>query len=308
MSVRSLLRRVPGARPVRRAVLKRVNPLLVNPYLTYCPPGHYYSPIPAPADVRGQASDVLGPQTTSVPGIDLNVQGQLALLNELRSFAAAQPFTAEPTPERRYHYNNDAFRLQDGLMLYGMLRQVRPKRVIDVGSGYTSAAMLDVDELFLHQSVEFTFIDLDPTRLLSLMRAEDRARHRVLAQPVQAVPLEAFDALQANDVLFIDSSHMGKVGSDVLHLLTHVLPRLKVGVVVHIHDIFWPFAYPSAWFEEGRAWNEGYLVRAFLQFNSGFRILLFNDYLAIHHRAVLREQFPQTLQDTGWSLWLQRVG
>jgi predicted O-methyltransferase YrrM len=298
--MRSLLRRVRS--------LKRGMMLSRNPFLSRFGPGHFYSPIPGPDDLDGKGSDRLGPKTTTVPGVMLNVEGQLALLEELGRLASEQPFPADPTPPRRYYYKNDMFCFQDAVMLYGILRHLRPRQIIEVGSGYSSAAMLDVDELFLDESVRFTFIEPFPNRLHGLMRQADRDRHRILITPVQTVPLETFDELCADDILFIDSSHVGKVGSDVLFLLTEVVPRLKPGVIVHFHDIFWPFEYPSVWFDEGRAWNEGYLVRAFLQFNERFRLLLFNDYIAMHHPDRLRDRFPLALAESGGSLWLQRAG
>ena len=107
------------------------------------------------------------------------------------------------------------------------------------------------------------------------------------------------------DILFIDSSHVAKIGSDVVYLMTEVLPQLRPGVLVHFHDVFWPFEYPEEWVQEGRAWNETYMLKAFLQFNERFRILLFCSYLALHHRAVLEQHLPLALKNSGGSLWLR---
>jgi hypothetical protein len=123
--------------------------------------------------------------------------------------------------------------------------------------------------------------------------------------PVQDVGLERFRALQANDLLFIDSSHVGKVGSDVVHLLTRVLPLLQPGVLIHIHDLFWPFEYPEDWLMAGRAWNEAYVVQAFLQFNAAFEIVWFTSYLEHCHTETLHRQLPLTARDQGGSLYLR---
>ena len=120
-----------------------------------------------------------------------------------------------------------------------------------------------------------TFIEPFPDRLRRILRSGDE-RHTLLTMPVQDVPLRHFTGLETNDILFIDSSHVVKIGSDVNWLLTNVLPALNRGVIVHIHDIFWPFGYPDAWLVEGRAWNEVYVVQAFLQFNSAFDVLWFS--------------------------------
>nr|WP_259372700.1 class I SAM-dependent methyltransferase [Schlegelella koreensis] len=184
------------------------------------------------------------------------------------------------------------------------MQHVRPRRIIEVGSGHSSAAMLDVDDRFLGSSTEFDFIDPYPERLLGLLRSEDRERCTVHAKPVQDVPLELFDKLEANDILFIDSSHVAKIGSDVVHLLTYVLPRLKRGVLVHVHDIFWPFEYPKMWLMQGRAWNENYMLKAFLQFNDRFRIVFFSSYLAIHHADAIRRHMPRFEKNPAGGIWL----
>jgi hypothetical protein len=105
----------------------------------------------------------------------------------------------------------------------------------------------------------------------------------------------------------IDSSHVVKCGSDVNFLLSDVLPSLQPGVWVHFHDIFWPFEYPMDWLLEGRAWNEAYMVRSFLQYNSRFQIRLFNSFLGARHQDELARLFPLGVKDTGGSLWLQKV-
>ena len=188
-----------------------------------------------------------------------------------------------------------------------MLRHFRPRRVIEVGSGFSSALMLDTNDLFFSSGISFTFIEPHAQRLTSLMRPEDNVRQRVVTSMVQDVPETLFDSLEANDILFVDSSHVVKVGSDVVHLLTHVLPRLNKGVLVHFHDVFWPFEYPEEWFADGRAWNENYVLKAFLQFNDSFEILLFSSYLATHHRRDLETHIPLALRNPGGSLWIRRT-
>src|SRR6185295_14291779 len=114
-----------------------------------------------------------------------------------------------------------------------------------------------------------------PDLVKRLLRPDDFDRVQFIRSLVQDVPLKIFDVLEANDILFIDSSHVCKVGSDVYHELFRILPRLRPGVIIHFHDIFWPFEYPEDWLREGRAWNELYLMRAFLQHNEAYEILLF---------------------------------
>jgi hypothetical protein len=192
-------------------------------------------------------------------------------------------------------------------MLYALLRHAQPRRVFEVGSGFSSAAMLDTSELFLGGAVDFTFIEPDPRRLYSLIRPEDRHRSMIIEQRVQNVPPAAFHCLSRNDILFIDGSHVAKIGSDVNYLLHDILPTLAVGVYVHIHDVPYPFEYFRGWIERGIAWNEAYMVRAFLAFNSAFEVVLYPSFLLHFHRPWFEQYMPMCLKNTGGSLWLRRV-
>jgi hypothetical protein len=140
----------------------------------------------------------------------------------------------------------------------------------------SSGVMLKTNDIFVGNA---ELIDRDPERLPSSLSEVDARRHEVLAVPVQDLSLELFTSLEANDVLFIDSSHVVKVGTDVVHLVTSVLPRLRRGVLINFHDVFCPFEYPEAWVRAGRAWSENYILKAFLQFNAAFELLFFNPYL-----------------------------
>jgi predicted O-methyltransferase YrrM len=224
----------------------------------------------------------------------------------MSEFYGELPFSEEPGGPTRYGYHNPYFGYADAIVLYALMRLHRPKRIVEVGSGHSSAVMLDTNERFLDNSVRCTFIDPDPVRLMAMLRSEDLARHEVIARPVQQLEPSVFEPLEAGDILFIDSSHVARVGSDVLGLMFRVLPRLKPGVLVHFHDILWPFEYPESWFLEGRAWNEAYFVRAFLQFNASFEITCFNSFLGARHHAELEHRMPLCLRDTGGSLWLTR--
>jgi predicted O-methyltransferase YrrM len=267
------------------------------------PPGHFYSPIPALDEVKRREQELFGPSPAQLPGIDLGVDAQLELLAAVGELTAGQPWSDEPSAGVRYHFDNPNFRHGEALALLGLLRRSRPARILEVGSGYSSAAILDVADRFL-QGPACTFVEPYPELLRSLLRPEDDVE--VLARPVEAVPLERFERLADGDVLFIDSTHVAKTGSDVNHLVHEVLPRLAPGVVVHFHDIHHPFEYPREWVLEGRAWNEAYVVRAFLEFNAAFEVLLFPSYLAQHHPRELRAAMPLTARGPGSSLWLRR--
>lgn len=266
------------------------------------PPGHFYSPIPDWAAVVQE-----GAVPDSCPGIDLNDAGQLELLRALAQFHDEHPFGDEPRPGVRYFLRNKFYPPADGIVLYCMLRHLRPGRVIEVGSGFSSALILDT----VGEGTQLTFIEPHADRLRSLLLAGDRPT--ILEAPLQEVSLSLFSELESGDVLFVDSSHVSKRGSEVNLLLFEILPSLRSGVYVHFHDIFWPFEYPLAWAARKWAWNEAYLVRAFLQYNTEFEIALFPSYLQHAHRQALADLLPLTLRRHPYSptlgaasLWLRR--
>jgi predicted O-methyltransferase YrrM len=270
-------------------------------------PGHFYSPLTREDEVTADAARIFDRAVVELPGIDLRLAEQLELLE--RCLAMREELDRLPHEEQedwRYYSDNVYFSYCDAFFLAAILRLFRPRRVIEVGSGFSSSVMLDVDEKYLGRSLRLTFIEPNPERLESLLRRGDARRHRILRSRVQDVPLETFDELQEGDVLFIDSSHVSKTGSDVNHLFFRVVPRLAPGVLVHVHDIFWPFEYAESEVYEGRSWNEAYLVRAFLQYNREFRILLQPSVFA-HHPQAGRRLPERCLRPLGPSLWLQRV-
>jgi predicted O-methyltransferase YrrM len=285
-----------------------------NPALAFAPPGHYYSPIPSRQDVERHATAQFAQGPETLAGVDLNVAGQLAMLETLGPLTRDLSFTDDPGGETRYWWDNDGFSPGDAAVLAAMLRHYRPKRVLEVGAGYSTAVMLDVAERHLAEPPQIACIDPEPQRLRSLLRGPEThlTVHETL---VQNLPRSFFTALEANDILFIDSSHVLKLGSDVSFLILEVLPRLAPGVVVHVHDIATSFEYPREWYDEGRAWNEAPALRAFLAFNQAFEILYFCDYLNRYQRDAVARHMPISLRqpktvlegNTAVSFWMRRV-
>jgi predicted O-methyltransferase YrrM len=271
------------------------------------PPGHFHSPIPSLRDVDGHRPAVSETSPAELPGVDLHPDGQRALLRDVCGYYAELPFTARPTPGLRYYFENPFFSYSDAIFLYGVMRRFRPRKVVEVGSGFSSAVMLDTSQRFLDGGVTFTFTAPDPARLLELMTDVDHARAQVHRARVQDVPLAVFDVLEAGDILFVDSSHVTKIGSDVNHLLFTVLPRLRPGVLVHFHDVYYPFDYPAEHVAAGLAWNEAYILRAFLQYNRAFEVILFNTWLETFYAEEVYGPMPLCRLNPGGSLWLRRA-
>jgi predicted O-methyltransferase YrrM len=246
----------------------------------FVPNGHFYSPIPAQRELRRDSARIFKEWPRGLSGLDLREDAQRLLLEKFIEMYADLPFGDVPNDGLRYGYKNEAYSYSDGIFLNCMLRHVRPKRVVEVGSGYSSCMLLDTNERWFGNSIGCTFIEPYPKLLYSLLKPGDQERIEVLPNRVQDVEPSVFASLQENDVLFIDSTHVSKIGSDVNHLFFDVLPALAPGVYVHFHDIFYPFEYPRNWAEQGRGWNEIYLLRAFLQYNSEFEVVVFNTFLA----------------------------
>lgn len=271
------------------------------------PPGHFYSPIPSLDEVRRDAERIFR-IPDALPGIELNVEEQLRFFESFAGSYKELPFGPEKQQGLRYYFENSNYGYSDAICLYGMIRHLAPQRIIEVGSGYSSCVMLDTNELFFDNSIACTFIEPNPALLLSLIKSEDKARIELIPDAIQKVNPEIFSALEAGDILFIDSTHVSKAGSDVNHILFEILPCLSSGVLIHFHDIFYPFEYPQAWIcELGLYWNEGYLLRAFLQYNSAFRIVFFNTYLEQFFEERFAKRMPLCLKNRGGSLWLRKV-
>ncbi len=273
----------------------------------FVPPGHFYSPIVDPIEAdRYLASTEAHPPPGSVPGVALDRAAMIRTWQNLLPFLATIPFPGPKGSQLRYCFDNPAYSWGDDSVLHAMLRLHRPKRLIEIGSGWSSACTLDTVDRYLDGACDLTFVDPHPQQLRDIL-GDAASRVRILEMPVQHVPLSAFEALEAGDILFIDSTHVVRTGSDVCFELFEILPRLARGVLVHIHDIFWPFEYPREWVvDENRSWNELYAVRAFLSYNDSWRIILFNDYLAKLERPMVERTYPQFMRNSGGALWLQR--
>jgi predicted O-methyltransferase YrrM len=271
------------------------------------PAGHFYSPIPSKQEILRREKQIIGMPENGIAGIDLNEKEQLDLLEKIKPYYREIPFKNYPQKALRYYYSNNYYGHSDAIFLYGMLRLFRPRKIIEIGSGFSSAVMLDTADNFLGGACEITFIEPFPGRLLTLLNEQDRKKHKLFSSQVQGVSLDHFTSLQDNDVLFVDSSHVSKAGSDLNHIVFDILPILKPGVLIHFHDISYPFEYPKEWILRGRAWNESYLLRAFLQYNSKFKIALFNTFLEYYHEDWFRENMPDCLINRGGSIWLRKL-
>ncbi len=304
---KSVVKELPGLRDIvgeRDRLLVELE--AIKRTISFAPPGHFYSPLPSIDAVRGEEARLFAAAGREIAGVDMREAEQLALLRAFEPFYQEMPFGPDRKDGWRYYFENPAYSYSDAVFLYCMIRSCQPRHIIEVGSGFSSCVTLDTNERYFGNSIETTFVEPYPDLLHSLLKPGDRERARIIPARLQDVPLEEFDGLEANDILFIDSTHVAKIGSDVNYILFEILPRLSQGVYVHFHDIFFPFEYPREWIYEGRAWNECYVLRAFLQYNSSFSIVLMNTFLQHFHRDYFADHMPLCLKNTGGSIWLRK--
>lgn len=237
---------------------------------------HYYEP---QFDHRNPKFDFS--LDRSLPGIDWNVAGQLEMLERL-TFSDELAGLPQSKPEHlRFHLNNGAFESGDAEYWYQLIRATKPKRIFEVGSGYSTLMAIDAIQKNCDESPSYTceHVCIEPYEMQWL----DEVGVSVIREKVEDIDLSFFSQLEEDDILFIDSSHMIRPQGDVVFEYLQLLPTLNRGVIVHLHDIFSPKNYPKAWLaDEVKFWNEQYLLEAFLTHNDGFRIIGSLNYL--HHK------------------------
>lgn len=265
-------------------------------------PNSYYQPIP---DTR-ELEDKLWQRESELVGIDINDAKQLDLLNQFLQYKTEYdriPLEKTNTPEE-YYINNGGFQFVDGEILYCMIRHFKPRKIIEIGSGnstYLSAQAI----LKNNNDCKLVAIEPFPNEILG---KGFPGLSQLIIRKVQEIPMSEFKSLEANDILFIDSSHVMKIGSDVQYEYLEILPRLKPGVIVHVHDIFLPVEYPKNWIKNfNRFWNEQYVLQAFLTFNSHFEVLWAGSYMRHKHTELLKGAFKSYRNGIGPASFWMRV-
>jgi hypothetical protein len=264
-------------------------------------PVHFYKPIPDTQSLP----ETLWTHPSDLAGVEMNETTQLELLREhipkFRDEYEQLP-TSSPGKDRGFYVNNTLFGGVDALVAYCMVRHFKPRTIIEVGSGFSSLVLGQAAER--NKRAGLICIEPFPREFL---REGFPGLRSLIEKKVQDIELEFFSQLESDDILFIDSSHTVKIGSDVNYLFLEVLPRLRPGVIVHVHDIFLPFEYRRDWvLDELRFWSEQYLLQAFLQFNSEFEVLMANSYLNHYHEEDLKAAFPALERWVGGSFWMRR--
>lgn len=273
-------------------------------------PNHFYSPIP---DTRTLKSD-LWLKYSELKGIDINEKKQLTLLS---LFVSKYKDEYNNFPKKRtsipyeYYINNGGFESIDGEILYCIIRNFKPRKILEIGSGnstYLSAqAIIKNMKEDSKYKCELMAIEPYPNNVL---KTGFPGLFKLIPKKVQNIPLSEFNKLKENDILFIDSSHALKVGSDVQYEYLEILPRLNKGVVIHFHDIFLPAEYPKEWILKYHIfWTEQYLLQAFLTFNKNFEVLWAASYMHLKNFEKLEKAFKSYNRNERWpgSFWIRKI-
>jgi hypothetical protein len=262
----------------------------------------YYSPIPDLA----QLPEGIWEERDPLRGIDFDLDAQMAFVeSDLAPHISGLAWATDVAGGHAYEPSNDSYPLADARVLYAMVRHLRPSRIVELGSGQTTRVIA--------QACRENARDRSPARLRAFdpfpTAIDDSlpGLGELVRTKAQDVPDDVFTDLQSGDVLFVDTTHTVKIGSDVNHIILRVLPLLNEGVIVHIHDIFLPYEYPRSFFADfGLYWAEQYLLQAFLAFNSSFEVLCATHALAREQSGRLEAAGALDRGETGSSFWIGR--
>jgi len=269
--------------------LVRSRPEITDRWGYHIRPIHYYEPVP---DFREMTPERLGRRRFS-PAIDFAIEHQKQLAGRLAQAFGDEiaKLAAEPEPIG-FDFRNQWFSDLDASIYYSLIRDLRPKRVVEIGAGFSSRIAdkaLSRNRSEGHPG-ELTCIEPYPSPRLT----EAKLKFRLVETRVEDLDIDFFSCLESGDILLIDSSHVVKFGSDVCREFLEILPRLKAGVWVHVHDIFIPYEYPTDWLVNHRlCFNEQYLLEAFLEYNNAFSVQLANHWLRRENLDLVSKLIPR---------------
>jgi predicted O-methyltransferase YrrM len=270
----------------------------------------FYSPLPDTSAIDESVFD----KVSELPGIGMKDAEQLALLSDISfrfrsEYEAVMSASKEPLSHAHFYLGNDSFESVDAEVLYAMIRRIQPRRFVEIGSGFSTLLALQAVAKNHAEGIDCKFTAIEPYPR-EFLRGHLPFPIELKVQQVQEVPLDFFTSLIAGDILFIDSSHVCKIGSDVNYEFLEILPRLAPGVIVHVHDIFLPGEYTRDWIEkQHRFWNEQYLLQAFLCGNRSYEVVWAGGWMKHNHSDALKAAFSSFDPDhvRPASFWIRRT-
>lgn len=273
------------------------------------PPGHFYSVIPL-IDNNYNNND------TKFIDLDFNEESHTIILNEIKNYLENfdEEFGYSDVINRqqncKYTLMNGNFEWMDARLLYYFLKKNKPKKIIEIGSGNSTLLIYNTKTIY---NLDLEIICIEPYPSDYLINLHNLGEITLINNKLENIDLNIFKTLNENDILFIDSSHVVKLDSDVMFYFIKIFPLLNKNVLIHIHDIFFPYDYPLNWLKEGRFWNEQYFLYIFLQYNTKFKIKFCNSYSKYKYSTELKniqknsfEIKNNLVQDvfSGCSIWI----
>jgi len=270
---------------------------------------HFYLPIPDERDFGEGFFDRL----SNMPGVDLNDAAARSLLKTVFPRYLAEFREQVPLFPHRdgtgFHLLNGSYMAVDAHVYYALIRHGKPRRIVEVGGGNSSILAGMACERNREEGYPAELIVIEPYPGDTLCRGFP-GLSRLVKEKVQDTDFGSFTSLEAGDILFIDSSHVLRMGGDVQYEYLEILPRLKPGVLIHVHDISLPKPYPRVYFEGGMYWNEQYLLQAFLVFNSRFEVIWPGNHMILRYPdevcsvfseySEMRKLYPQSEPSGFW--------
>lgn len=264
----------------------------------YVPPGHFYSPLVEPFTLNKIKYQEVLPAEFAFGLEDQWIELERCI-QSLEKFAYRDASSCDG-----FFQLNDQFSFADAQIYRGVLARFAPKKIIEVGSGWSTAVAID-HKVENNLDLSVTVYEPFPERLLSIGMPKESFDIQQ-SNIAHVKEFTEFERLEHGDILFIDSSHVVKTGSELLTICFEIIPRLNPGVLVHFHDIFSEFEYPVSWIlEEKRSWNESYMIRALLQGNVSLKVLFLGDFLRVKDLA--RFTKVVTTDSATGSLWIQKI-
>ena len=251
------------------------NPAITDKWGYFIRQIHYYEPLPDFAKISNEQVR----QRHISDCIDWKLEDQLDVVRRLSNYSAEIQSIVD---EAKFDFYNDSYLEVDATVYYSIIRDIKPEKIIEIGSGYSTQIASIAIAKNQEDGKDGKIICIEPYPQPKL--TDTNLQVEIITDRVETIDLSVFKELNGGDILFIDSTHTVKFGSDVCREILEILPALASGVWVHFHDIFFPYDYPPKWLiEERRAWNEQYMLEAFLAYNDRFEVILANHWLSVDY-------------------------
>jgi len=272
---------------------------------------HFYQPIPDIAELEKRK---VWDKISKLKGLKFEPEKYLSFLKEMAlKYSDECDWPNEPDNNpNNFYLHNSTFSYGCAAPLHCIIRFHKPKKIIEIGSGFSSKIIKAAINLNKKENYLTEYIIIDPYTYLDEKYFSQNTT--IIRKPVELMDPEYFKILQEGDILFIDSSHVSKIGSDVNFEILEVLPLLNKGVLIHFHDISLPYEYPKIYSITPAFrvfWTEAYLLQAFLAFNSDFEIILPMNYLENEYINDLKKMYPKSIKTNfgfvSGSFWIKRI-